>query len=101
MADMCAGRSRKFNDKWQLFETLPFQADSQTHHDHATTTRRNQTRTAPETPQTDHDPTGRGIRPHRSPRTDTEGIARPTQETSPATASDETETPNTEERKRQ
>ena len=32
-----------------------------THHDHATTTRRNQTRTAPGTPQTDHDPTGRGI----------------------------------------
>ena len=92
---------RKFNDKWQLFKTLPFQTDSQTHHDQATTTRRNQTRTAPATPQTDHDPTGRGIRSQRSPRTSTKEIVRPTHQTSPATASDETETPNTDESERQ
>ena len=92
---------RKFNDKWKLFKNLPFQADSQTHHDHATTPRRNQTRTAPEKPQTDHDPTGGGIRSHRSPRTSTEGIARPTQENSPATASGGTETPNADESDRQ
>ena len=92
---------RKFNDKWQLFKNLPFQADPQTHHDHATAPRRNQTRTAPEKPQTDHDPTGRDIRSHRSPRTRTEGIARPTQENSPATASDDTEKPNTDESDKQ
>ena len=92
---------RKFNDKWQLFKNLPFQADSQTYHDHATTPRRDQTRTAPEKPQTDHDPTGRDIRSHRSPRTSTEGLARPTQGNSPATANDGTETPNKDESDRQ
>ena len=37
------------------------------------------------------------IRSHRSPRTSTEGIARPTQGNSPATANDGTETPNADE----